>query len=68
MSEKLLTIWHLVSHIGILEMIVLHFSLQGEDMIEHIIDICHVFTFWYAKGKMMLSMLITTLMCSHPSI
>ena len=68
MCEDLLTIWQLVLHIGIPEMIVLHFSLQGEDMIEHTIDICHVFAFCFAKGKIILSMLITILMCSHRGI
>jgi hypothetical protein len=32
-------------------MIVLHFSVQGEDVIEQINAKCYVFTFLYARGK-----------------
>ena len=27
----------------------LHFGMQ--DNLEHIVDKCHMFTFWYARGK-----------------
>ena len=36
---------------GILDMIVFRFSMQGEDIMEHINGECHVFTFEYARGK-----------------
>ena len=37
--------------IGILELIVLGFSMQGEDILEHTNGKCHVFTFMYARGR-----------------
>ena len=27
------------------------FGMQGEDIIEHINGQCHVFAFWYARGR-----------------
>ena len=33
------------NNIGILEMIVLCFSVQGEDLIKHVYAKCYVFTF-----------------------
>ena len=33
--------WHLAQHVGILEMIDLHFSVQGEDINKHTTRKCH---------------------------
>ena len=34
-----------------LEVIVLNCNKQGEDTIEHTPDKCHMFTFYYTRGK-----------------
>ena len=44
-------LWHLVEHMGALEMVVWHFSMRGEDMIEHTNAQCRVYTFKYARGR-----------------
>ena len=36
--------WHLAKHKGVLEMTVLCFSVQEEDIIKHTNAECHVFT------------------------
>ena len=39
-------------YMEILEMILLCFSIQGEDiLLKHINGKCDVFTFWYARGR-----------------
>ena len=45
-----ITIWHFAQHIGMLEMIVLCFSMHEDDIIEHTNGKCHVFTFLYGRG------------------
>ena len=41
-------IWH--SALGYVHVIVLRFSMQGEDIFEHINVKCHVFTHYYTRG------------------
>ena len=38
LSEKIFTLFHLVYHIGILEKTLLHFNMQGGDIIEYTND------------------------------
>ena len=42
-SEHVYALRHLVQHIGILEMTILRFSMQVEDIMEHIVGKCHVY-------------------------
>ena len=46
-------------------MIILCFSIQGEDILEHANDKCHVFTFFVCKRKMFLSILMPSVICLH---
>ena len=46
-------------------MIVLHFSMQGEDIVEQTNGKCHVFTFKYAREKYFLNILMPSVICVH---
>ena len=47
-----------------LEMIVLHFNMQGEDIMEHTNDKCHVLTFSCAR-ETFFSILMPSVICVH---
>jgi hypothetical protein len=46
-------------------MIVLHFSMQGEDSIEHTSGKRHLYTFLVCKRKIFLSILMPNVICVH---
>ena len=48
---KIIMVWYLAWHIGVLQMIVLRLSMQKKIMIEQIDGKCHVLTFWFPGGR-----------------
>ena len=46
-------------------MIVLHFSMRGEDILDRTNGKCHVFTFLVCKRKIFLSILMASIICVH---
>jgi hypothetical protein len=54
-----------VQQIGILEMIVWRFSVQGEDSFEHDNGKCHVFYILVCKRKVFMSILMPSVIGVH---
>jgi hypothetical protein len=46
-------------------MIILRFSMQEEDLVEHTNGKCYVLAFQYARGKMFLSTVMPSIICVH---
>jgi len=42
-----------------------HFYMQQRNILEHINDKCRVFKFLYAKGKIVLSILMASVICVY---